>query len=154
MSRWTTKAANAAGSRQTAAPMGQSRAPVWAPALTIVAEAGDLGRFRTAPQFMAYAGAVQSESSSGSWQQRGSITRTGSSLLRHPRRGGSPCAPRPRLWLARWQAAPGEPTTRDRCGGLARATAAACPLSVSQLAHCAPKALTAVARELAGFIWA
>jgi transposase len=52
-------------------------------AVTIVAEAGDLRRFRTAPQFMAYAGAVPSESSSGSKQQRGAITRTGNSLLRH-----------------------------------------------------------------------
>jgi transposase len=35
-------------------------------AVTIVAEAGDLRRFRTAPQLMAYAGTVPSEASSGS----------------------------------------------------------------------------------------
>src|SRR5260370_7051902 len=52
-------------------------------AVTLVAEAGDLRRFRTAPQFMAYAGLVPSESSSGGKQQRGSITKTGNSLLRH-----------------------------------------------------------------------
>ena len=52
-------------------------------AVTIVAEAGDLRRFRTAPQLMAYAGVVPSESSSGSKQHRGSITKTGNSLLRH-----------------------------------------------------------------------
>jgi transposase len=52
-------------------------------AVTIVAEAGDLRRFRTAPQFMAYTGAVPSEASSGSKQHRGRITKTGNSALRH-----------------------------------------------------------------------
>jgi transposase len=52
-------------------------------AVTLVAEAGDLRRFRTAPQFMSYVGVVPSESSSGGKQQRGSITKTGNSLLRH-----------------------------------------------------------------------
>ncbi len=52
-------------------------------AVTIVAEAGSLRRFRTAPQFMAYAGTVPSESSTGSRQRRGHITKTGNSLLRH-----------------------------------------------------------------------
>jgi transposase len=52
-------------------------------AVTIVAEAGDLRRFRTAPQFMAYTGAVPTEASSGSKQHRGRITRTGNSALRH-----------------------------------------------------------------------
>src|SRR4029077_19392780 len=52
-------------------------------AVTIVAEVGDLRRFRTAPQLMAYAGVVPSESSSGSKQHRGPITKTGNSLLRH-----------------------------------------------------------------------
>lgn len=52
-------------------------------AVTLVAEAGDLRRFRTAPQFMAYAGIVPSESSSGDKQQRGAITKTGNRLLRH-----------------------------------------------------------------------
>ena len=52
-------------------------------AVTLVAEAGDLRRFRTAPQFMAYVGVVPSESSSGGKQQRGPITKTGNRLLRH-----------------------------------------------------------------------
>lgn len=52
-------------------------------AVTIVAEAGDLRRFPTAPQFMAYTGAVPGEASSGSKQHRGRITRTGNSALRH-----------------------------------------------------------------------
>jgi transposase len=52
-------------------------------AVTIVAESGDLRRFASAPQFMAYAGVVPSESSSGKRQHRGRITRTGNALLRH-----------------------------------------------------------------------
>jgi transposase len=52
-------------------------------AVSIVAEAGDVRRFRTAPHFMAYVGAVPSERSSGSKQHRGPITKTGNSLLRH-----------------------------------------------------------------------
>lgn len=52
-------------------------------AITIVAEAGDLRRFRTAPHFMAYTGAVPAEASSGSKQHRGRITRTGNRALRH-----------------------------------------------------------------------
>jgi transposase len=52
-------------------------------AVTIVAEAGELRRFRTAPQFMAYTGAVPTEASSGSKQHRGRITRTGNRALRH-----------------------------------------------------------------------
>lgn len=52
-------------------------------AVTIVAEAGDLRRFSTAPQFMAYTGAVPSEASSGNKHYRGRITKTGNSALRH-----------------------------------------------------------------------
>ncbi len=55
----------------------------WLSAVTIVAEAGDLRRFRTARQFMGYTGAVPSEDSSGGKQHRGRITRTGNSALRH-----------------------------------------------------------------------
>ena len=52
-------------------------------AVTIVAEAGDLRRFRTARQFMAYVGAVPSEASSGPKRHRGLITKTGNRALRH-----------------------------------------------------------------------
>jgi transposase len=52
-------------------------------AVTIVAEAGDLRRFRSAPAFMAYVGLVPSEHSSGGSRRRGHITKTGNRLLRH-----------------------------------------------------------------------
>jgi len=123
-------------------------------AVTIVAEAGDVRRFRTAPQLMAYAGVVPSESSSGSKHHRGPITKTGNSLLRHvfgeaahharhaPRVAGTlkhrqVDVPQPIVDLA-WRA---QLRLHTRYRHLS-----------SRIGR--PKALTAVARELAGFIWA
>jgi transposase len=123
-------------------------------AVTIVAEAGDLRRFRTAPQLMAYAGVVPSESSSGSKHHRGAITKTGNSLLRH---------------------ALGEAAHHarhvPRVAGTLKVRQADLPPEIVELAWRAQvrlhmryrqlgsrigrqRALTAVARELAGFIWA
>jgi transposase len=123
-------------------------------AVTIVAEAGDLHRFRTAPQFMAYVGVVPSESSSGNAQHRGRITKSGNSMLRHvlgeaahharhvPRIGATLKqrhldVPPPIVELA-WRAQL-RLHYRYRHLGARIGT------------H---KALTAVARELAGFVWA
>ena len=123
-------------------------------AVTLVAEAGDLRRFRTAPQFMAYVGLVPSESSSGGKQQRGSITKTGNSLLRHVlgeaahhvRR-----APRVSGALKRRQADVSPEMVELAWRAQLRLHARYRHLS---LRVGALKALTAVARELAGFIWA
>lgn len=52
-------------------------------AVTLVAELGDLGRFRTARQLMAYVGVVPREASSGPRQRRGAITKTGNGHVRH-----------------------------------------------------------------------
>jgi transposase len=123
-------------------------------AVTIVAEAGDLRRFATAPRFMAYVGTVPSEDSSGGKHHRGRITKTGNSLLRHvfgeaahhARR--TPCVgdalkrrqvdlPRPIVDLA-WRAQLRLHARYRQLG--------------SRIGP--QKALTAVARELAGFIWA
>lgn len=123
-------------------------------AVTLVAEAGDLRRFRTAPQFMAYAGIVPSESSSGNKQQRGAITKTGNSLLRHV------------LGEAAHHA-----RHAPRVTSKVKQRQADLPAEIIQLAWRAQvrlhtryrhlsarigalKALTAIARELAGFIWA
>jgi len=51
-------------------------------ATTIVAEIGDLRRFATAPQLMAYLGVVPSEYSSGESKSRGGITKTGNGHVR------------------------------------------------------------------------
>lgn len=123
-------------------------------AVTIVAEVGDLRRFATAPQFMAYAGLVPSEYSSGASRHRGRITKTGNALLRHvlgeaahharhaPMRGAAlrqrqEGMPTPIVDLA-WRA---QLRLHDRYRHLG-----------GRLGR--QKALTAVARELAGFVWA
>ena len=51
-------------------------------AVTIVAEIGDLKRFTSAPQLMAYLGVVPSEHSSGGTKSRGGITKTGNGHVR------------------------------------------------------------------------
>jgi transposase len=51
-------------------------------ATTIVAEIGDLRRFANAPQLMAYLGVVPSEHSSGESKSRGGITKTGNGHVR------------------------------------------------------------------------
>jgi transposase len=123
-------------------------------AVTIVAEAGDLRRFASAPQFMAYAGVVPSEASSGSRQHRGRITKTGNSLLRHilgeaahharhaPRVGGA---------LKQRQARLSQPSVELAWRAQLRLHHRYRQLGSRIGPH---KALTAIARELAGFIWA
>ena len=51
-------------------------------ATTVVAEIGDLTRFASVPQLMAYLGVVPSEHSSGSKQSRGGINKTGNGHVR------------------------------------------------------------------------
>jgi transposase len=52
-------------------------------AATLVAEIGDITRFRTAKQFMAYVGLVPGESSSGDTRRQGRITKTGNAHVRY-----------------------------------------------------------------------
>ena len=51
-------------------------------AITLLAELGDMRRFPTAPQLMAYLGLTSSEHSSGPKRRRGAITKTGNSVVR------------------------------------------------------------------------
>jgi transposase len=51
-------------------------------AVTVVSAVGDMGRFETARQLMSYIGLVPSEHSSGSNTRRGGITKTGSNEAR------------------------------------------------------------------------
>jgi transposase len=123
-------------------------------AATIVAEVGDLRRFASAPQFMAYVGVVPSEYSSGASRHRGRITKAGNAMLRHVL---VEAAHHSRL--------------QPRVGTTLRARQQAAPAAVVELSWRAqvrlhhryrhlsarlgrPKAVTAVSRELAGFVWA
>jgi transposase len=124
-------------------------------AVTIVAEIGDLQRFANAPQLMAYLGLVPSEHSSGGSKSRGGITKTGNG---HVRRVLVEAA-----WSYRFPA---------RKTAVLQRRAERTPEAVQDIAWKAQKRLcgryqtmqtrgklkvqacTAVARELAGFIWA
>ncbi len=124
-------------------------------AVTIVAELGNIARFDTPRQLMGYSGAVPSEDSSGKRKQRGSITKTGNA---HLRRIVVEAA-----WSYRHRPAIG-PRLRKRQEGVAEpikeiAWKAQVRLSkrYARLAAAGKdqrKIITAVGRELLGFIWA
>lgn len=123
-------------------------------AATIAAEVCDFRRFPTAASFMSFTGLVPSEHSSGPSERRGGITKTGN---RHVRRVLVEAA-----WAYRHRPAVGA-TLRRRGEGLPP-EALACSWRAQLRLHAryrllAPKkgpqkAVTAVARELAGFVWA
>jgi transposase len=124
-------------------------------AVTIAAELGDLRRFATAPQLMGYLGLVPSEHSSGNTRKRGRITRAGNG---HVRRVLIEAA-----WAYHFRPAKSR-AIRDRSQGVApgveriawHAQERLCGRYRRLIARGknSKKAVTAVARELAGFIWA
>jgi transposase len=124
-------------------------------AVTIAAELGNISRFEGARQLMGYSGAVPSEDSSGKRKQQGSITKTGNS---HLRRIAVEAA-----WSYRHRPGVG-PALGKRQQGVAEeikeiAWKAQHRLHkrYSRLAAAGKdqrKVITAVGRELLGFIWA
>jgi transposase len=124
-------------------------------AVTIAAELGNISRFESARQLMAYSGTVPSENSSGKRTRRGSITKTGNA---HLRRIAVEAA-----WSYRLRPCVG-PALRKRQEGV--------PEEIKEIAWKAQhrlhkrtmrlaaagkdqrKIVIAVGRELLGFIWA
>ena len=124
-------------------------------ATTLLAEIGDLTRFRSPRELMAWLGMVPSEHSTGERIRRGAITKTGNrrarSVLvecawsyRHPPRVS-------RDKLARLEAAP--PAVRD-IAWKAQSRLTARYRALRRAGKLDVVAITAVARELAAFIWA
>jgi len=124
-------------------------------AATVVAEIGDMGRFKNPKELMAYLGLVPSEHSSGSRLRRGSITKTGNS---HVRRVLTEAA-----WTYRMRARK-TTTILKRQQGLPKSI---CEISwKAQTRLCTryqrlfakgkskQTIITAIARELSAFIWA
>jgi len=124
-------------------------------AILLLAELHDFRRFHDPRALMAYVGLVPGEHSSGEKHRRGRITRTGNALVR-------------RLlvetaWHYQHRAGIGPALTRRRKGQPSRVIAIA---DRAQQRLCrrfrrlmeqhkpAPKTAVAVARELAGFLWA
>jgi transposase len=124
-------------------------------AITLIAELGDLTRFETPKQLMAYLGLVPSEHSSGETTKRGSITKTGNT---HARKALIESAQAYRL--------PARKSTaiRKRQAGLPEAVVDIAWNAQLRLCNRYRRliakgknhnvAVTAIARELAGFIWA
>jgi transposase len=123
-------------------------------AATLVAEIGDISRFSNPRQLMAWLGLVPSEHSSGNTVRRGRITRTGNALARtmmveaswsyrHPAREGQP-------YLKRSAHLP--QNIRD-IGWKAQARLCKRYRDLSKRGKPQPRVMTAIARELAGFIW-
>jgi transposase len=123
-------------------------------AVTIVTEAGDLRRFKAARQFMGYTGLVPSEHSSGGSTHRGPITHTGNGPLRHVLVEAAHHARHaPRVEAALKQRQAGVP---PRIVDISWKAQQRLNLRYRHLSARLgrPKAITAVARELAGFVWA
>jgi len=124
-------------------------------ASAFLAEIGDLARFQTPRELMAYLGLVPCEHSTGDTIKRGPITKAGN---RRARRILVECA-----WSYRHPPRVGK-KKQDKVAAAPRAVReiawkAQCRLSaryraLSRRGKPATVAVTAVARELAGFIWA
>jgi transposase len=124
-------------------------------AMTIVAEIGDMSRFESPRQFMAYLGLVPSEYSSGSRQKRGGITKTGNGHVRRVLVESSWSYRLPARKTAHLQRK-AEKTT-DAVQAIAwKAQKRLCKRywHLTFKGKLKVQACTAVARELAGFIWA
>ncbi len=124
-------------------------------AVTVVAEVGHLGRFATPRQLMGYSGSVPSEDSSGQRTRRGGITKTGNA---HLRRVVVEAA-----WAYRRRPSVG-PALRKRQATLSEDVKAIAWKAQHRLygryrrlcarGKCSQQVVTALARELLGFMWA
>ena len=125
-------------------------------AFSLAAEIGDLSRFPTVPAFMSYLGLVPSEDSSGGKVERGKITRTGSLHVRtmlaeaawHHARKWSPLLPTE----VAARSGVGPEAARIAAEANRRLHAKSERLRARKVVR--SKANVAVARELAGFVWA
>ncbi len=123
--------------------------------MLILAELHDFRRFASAPALMAYLGLVPGEDSSGEKHRRGPITRTGNALVRRVLVETA--------WHYQHRPGVGVALTRRRTGQPGRVIAIA---DKAQQRLCRrfrklatehkppPKIAVAIARELAGFLWA
>jgi transposase len=142
------------GMRQVIEALQALRGVAKLTAVTIVAEVGELSRFESARQLMGYSGMVSSEHSSGQRTRRGGITKTGNAHLRRVVVEAS--------WAQRYKPILSK-NIRERQKGLSAevqeiATKARHRLH-NRYRHLAARGkpkqqvVTAVARELLGFIW-
>lgn len=124
-------------------------------AMTLAAELGDVTRFDGPAELMSYVGLTPSERSSGSTRRRGSITKSGNAHIRRVLIES--------CWSYRYRAA-WTPAIRKRAARASEAIRAIAWKAQKRLHHRyhrltlrgkrAQVAVTAVAREALGFVWA
>ena len=124
-------------------------------ATTLLAEIGDLSRFQAPRELMAYLGLVPSEDSTGDTVRRGPITKTGN---RRARRILVECSwsyqHLPRVGKKKLEKVAAAPPDVREIAWKAQCRLTARYRALIRKGKLKTVAITAVARELAGFIWA
>jgi transposase len=124
-------------------------------ATTFLAEIGDLSRFQTPRELMAYLGLVPSENSTGDTVKRGAITKTGN---RRARRTLVECSwsyqHPPRVGKEKQEKVAAAPRAVREIAWKAQGRLSARYRALVRRGKLKTVAVTAVARELAAFIWA
>jgi transposase len=124
-------------------------------ATTFLAEIGDLSRFRSPRELMAYLGLVPSENSTGETIRRGPITKTGN---RRARRMLVECSwsyqHPPRVGKKKLDKVAAVPSQVREIAWKAQCRLNARYRALTRKGKTKTVAITAVAREFAGFIWA
>jgi len=124
-------------------------------AVTLVSEVGSFERFPSASQFMAYLGLVPSEHSSGGSRRQGRITKTGNAHLRRVLGESAFCGrlrPRRGPELKRRQEDQSQAIRDMAWEAQKRLHRKYGRMTLRGKSH--PVTVTAISRELAGFVWA
>lgn len=124
-------------------------------AVSVVAEVGSLSRFSNPRQLMSYSGLVSSEHSSGSRIQRGGITKTGNSHLRRVIVEAA-WAYQHKPWIGGWLAKRQQGLDEETKAIAWKAQWRLCTRykKLAARGKNKPQIVTAIGRELLGFIWA
>lgn len=124
-------------------------------AVTVVAEVGSLSRFNNPRQLMSYAGMVSSEYSSGNRIQRGGITKTGNAHLRRVIVEAA-WAYQHKPWIGGWLAKRQQGLEEETKAIAWKAQWRLCTRykKLAGRGKNKPQIVTAIGRELLGFIWA
>ncbi len=124
-------------------------------AVTVVAEVGSLSRFPNPRQLMSYSGLVSSEYSSGSHIQRGAITKAGNAHLREVIVEAA-WAYQHKPWIGGWLAKRQQGLDEETKAMAWKAQWRLCTRykKLAARGKNKPQIVTAIGRELLGFIWA
>jgi transposase len=124
-------------------------------ASTLLAEVGDLSRFRSPRELMAFLGLVPSEASTGDRVHRGGITKAGNGLARKVMIESAWCYRHPaRIGPAKLKRVEAAPLVVRQIAWKAQTRLAARYRALIKRGKLKNVAVVAVARELCGFVWA